>query len=54
MRILVKLFAQYREGRFKTEYKEYPEETTPQIIIDALHLEEVSPLGCVDGEWETC
>ena len=45
MRILVKLFAQYREGRFKAEYKEYPEEATPQIIIDALHLEEVSPLG---------
>ena len=45
MQVLVKLFAQYREGRFKVEAKEYPIGTTAQMVIDALELESVSPLG---------
>jgi len=45
MHVLVKLFAQYREGRFKVEQKEYQEGTTAQMIIDTLELERVSPLG---------
>lgn len=45
MHVLVKLFAQYREGRFKVEQREYPNGTTAQTIIDALELERVSPLG---------
>ncbi len=45
MRVLVKLFAQYREGRFKVEQKEYPQGITAQTVIDALELESVSPLG---------
>lgn len=45
MRVLVKLFAQYREGRFKAEQREYPNGTTAQTVIDALELERVSPLG---------
>lgn len=45
MHILVKLFAQYREGRFKAEQRDYPEEATAQAIIDELNLERVSPLG---------
>jgi molybdopterin converting factor small subunit len=45
MRIFVKLFAQYREGRFKTEHRDCPEGTTAQMLIDTLELESVSPLG---------
>lgn len=45
MHIFVKLFAQYREGRFKAEQRDYPHGTTAQVIIDTLHLEQVSPLG---------
>lgn len=45
MHVLVKLFAQYREDRFKAEIKEYPNGTTAQMIIDTLELERVSPLG---------
>lgn len=45
MHVLVKLFAQYREGRFKVEQREYPNGTTAQTVIDALELERVSPLG---------
>ena len=45
MHILVKLFAQYREGRFKAQECEYPANTTAQNIVDALNLESVSPLG---------
>ncbi|AFL69060.1 MoaD/ThiS family protein [Sulfurospirillum barnesii] len=45
MHVFVKLFAQYREGRFKAEQKEYPEGTTAQTVIDTLDLESVSPLG---------
>jgi len=45
MHVFVKLFAQYREGRFKAEHKEYPNGTTAQMLIDTLELESVSPLG---------
>ena len=45
MHVLVKLFAQYREGRFKAEQREYTDGTTAQMVIDALELERVSPLG---------
>ncbi|ACZ12715.1 MoaD/ThiS family protein [Sulfurospirillum deleyianum] len=45
MHIVVKLFAQYREGRFKAEEREYKENTSAQEVIDTLHLESVSPLG---------
>lgn len=45
MHVFVKLFAQYRESRFKAEQKEYPDGTTAQMVIDALELESVSPLG---------
>ena len=45
MRVFVKLFAQYREGRFKAEHKEFPEGMTAQMLVDLLKLESVSPLG---------
>lgn len=45
MHVFVKLFAQYREDRFKAEQREYPNGTTAQVVIDALKLESVSPLG---------
>ena len=45
MHVVVKLFAQYREGRFKAEQREYDIGTTAQTIIEALELESVSPLG---------
>ena len=45
MHVFVKLFAQYREGRFKAEIKEYPSGTTAGVLIEALALEHVSPLG---------
>jgi sulfur-carrier protein len=45
MHVFVKLFAQYREGRFKAEQREYPEGITAQTLIDTLDLESVSPLG---------
>ena len=45
MHVLVKLFAQYREGRFKAEQREYTDGTTAQMVIDTLELESVSPLG---------
>lgn len=43
--VTVKLFAQYRDGRFKDEKIEYPKGTTAQMVVDALELEGVSPLG---------
>lgn len=45
MHIIVKLFAQYREGRFKVEQREYPKGATAQTVIDELCLENTSPLG---------
>ena len=43
--ITVKLFAQYRDGRFKDEKIAYDMGTTAQMIVEALELEGVSPLG---------
>ncbi len=45
MHVFVKLFAQYREGRFKTEERTYKEGICAQEIIEELELEKVSPLG---------
>ena len=46
MKITVKLFAQYRDGRFKVEEREYAEGTTAQFIMDELGIsEERLPLG---------
>jgi len=46
MNITVKLFAQYREGRFKVEQRVYPDGTTAQNIMDELGIsEERLPLG---------
>ncbi len=46
MKITVKLFAQYRDGRFKVEVRDYPEGTTAQDIMDELGIsEERLPLG---------
>jgi molybdopterin converting factor small subunit len=46
MIITVKLFAQYREGRFKVEVREYPEGTKATEIIKELGInEEALPLG---------
>lgn len=45
IRICVKLFAQYREGRFKVEERTYPEETCAQDIIEELALTKELPLG---------
>ncbi|WP_263833770.1 MoaD/ThiS family protein [Sulfurospirillum oryzae] len=45
MTVTVKLFAQYRDGRFKDEKIEYAKGTTAQMVVDALELEGVSPLG---------
>lgn len=44
--ITVKLFAQYREGRFKIEQREYQEGTTVKMIMDELGISEHRlPLG---------
>lgn len=55
MLITVKLFAQYREGRFKVEDKEYKEGTTAQEIIDELGVAKELPLGVlmVNGRHES-
>lgn len=46
MTITVKLFAQYREGRFKAEVRQYPEGTKAIDIIKELGIdEEALPLG---------
>jgi molybdopterin converting factor small subunit len=46
MNITVKLFAQYREGRFKSEIRHYPEGTKAIEIIKELGIdEEALPLG---------
>lgn len=41
----IKLFAQYRENRFKVEVQTFCEGTTAQMIMDALKLTEQLPLG---------
>jgi sulfur-carrier protein len=44
--ITVKLFAQYREGRFKVEQREVKVGTTPQMIMDEIGIsEDALPLG---------
>jgi len=44
--ITVKLFAQYRENRFKVEQRIYPCGTTPKNIMDELGISEHKlPLG---------
>lgn len=46
MNVTVKLFAQYRIGRFKIEKRVYPSGTTVQNIMDELGIsEERLPLG---------
>lgn len=46
MKITIKLFAQYRDGRFKSEEKVYPDGTTAQNIMDELGIStEKLPLG---------
>ena len=45
IRVSVKLFAQYREGRFKVEERTYKEGICAQDIIQELDLERELPLG---------
>lgn len=45
IKITVKLFAQYREGRFKVEQREYKEAISAQEIIDELGVAQSLPLG---------
>jgi molybdopterin converting factor small subunit len=46
IKITVKLFAQYREGRFKIEERLYPEGTVARDIMDELGISEHKlPLG---------
>lgn len=46
MHVRVKLFAQYREGRFKEAMLEYPEGTCAKTIIEDLGIDEsIYPLG---------
>ncbi|MBE0495451.1 MAG: MoaD/ThiS family protein [Campylobacterales bacterium] len=46
MTITVKLFAQYREGRFKEAVLEYPEGTCAKAVIAALGIDTSPyPLG---------
>lgn len=54
MNITVKLFAQYREGRFKIEERVYHENISAQEIIDELGVAKELPLGVlmVNGRHE--
>lgn len=46
MQITVKLFAQYREGRFKVALQEYPKDTTVQEVLVAVGIDkERLPVG---------
>lgn len=45
MLVTVKLFAQYREGRFKVEERAYQEGISAQEIIDELGVAKELPLG---------
>ncbi len=45
MHLVIKLFAQYREGRFKVEIKRYPQSIDVQYIIDELGIDKEFPLG---------
>jgi molybdopterin converting factor small subunit len=46
MKVTVKLFATFREGRFKVEEREYPAGATCRRIVDGLGLRE-DELGIV-------
>ncbi len=37
--ITIKLFAQYREGRFKIEKRSYPKDSTIQNVLDDIGLD---------------
>lgn len=43
--ITVKLFAQYRENRFKVEQRVYPKGISAKDIIEELGVTKVLPLG---------
>ena len=43
--ITVKLFAQYRENRFKVEQRVYPKGTSAKDIIEELGVTKALPLG---------
>jgi len=43
--ITVKLFAQYRENRFKVEQRVYPKGISAKSIIEELGVAKVLPLG---------
>ena len=43
--ITVKLFAQYRENRFKVEQRVYPKGISAKDIIEDLGVDKVLPLG---------
>jgi molybdopterin converting factor small subunit len=53
--VCVKLFAQYRENRFKIETRSYPEGTCAGDIIAELKLSEQLPLGVlmINGKHES-
>ena len=55
MLVTVKLFAQYREGRFKVEERAYHEGISAQEIIDELGVDKELPLGVlmVNGRHES-
>ncbi len=44
-KVTIKLFAQYREGRFKVAQKEYKDGTTTKDVIEELGVAEKLPLG---------
>lgn len=54
LNVRIKLFAQYRENRFKVENRSYLEGVRAQDIIDELKLSEQLPLGVlmVNGKHE--
>ncbi len=45
--VTVKLFAQYRENRFKVEQRTYPKGTSAYEVIEELGVAKILPLGCL-------
>ncbi len=46
MQITVKLFAHYREGRFKSEIRSYPKGSTAQYVLEDIDIDkERIPIG---------
>ena len=46
--VTVRLFAQYREGRFRSGSRDYPEGTTVGAVIEAVGIDErASPPGVI-------